>query len=631
MGVGSLAELNLISYAWLLYDNIFALLQFTGIVTFPFLWVLYNNSADAVRKFGITNPQASISAFNATFPTFVIMILIYAVACIPSQPLDLAQLNYTNICTDTQTGTTNQSPPLTPGNTNTTQDLVSPLITGNLQPADAEVPLLWDIIMRTGAGFAQALNSSGACPNKISGLDNDLREMRIEDATLREEVAQFASDCYFPALSRFNTAMQETNLSTVPTVASATNPNQYYAAKYRDWRGSPPPNQQNTEVLNRDHDPNWIGSRFFLETPGLYESVQAGNYSIQGSPLRAKKPVADWPYDPVRDCDHSNSQSGNFCNNAAVNPMYANNEGYPGCKEWWLGDQIRDGLLTKLQEDAEDSQGAVGDMSTKLNDAIVQVQGPGASKSPDWIQDKIVLTTLSNDLVTANSVLEQAIDGASSSAPPPPNVEGNWETSAAIAIADVTAMAAVLAASTQAGAAVATAAAPALIQIGLDAAEFYATAWLIRNAYPIAVAFLLLVMIVMLPFVLVGSTYDLGRLLQIGLLFLAVQFLAPWRFIVEYLDENLFTMMFPDGSMWGFGIISATVERAILDVVTTGMYTVVPVLVLWMAAFAGADDTKGAVNASNAMDGLKGFVKSGGRLGSQAANGATRRALGKKI
>ncbi|SFY34186.1 conjugal transfer protein TraG N-terminal domain-containing protein, partial [Azotobacter vinelandii] len=135
----------------------------------------------------------------------------------------------------------------------------------------------------------------------------DLRQMRMEvDATrianplLAQEVADFSRDCF--GHSRARLFMRQPDLGEMANDAKAL------------------------------QDLNWIGSRFFLDTAGYYDT----DYS--------KTPRAAWPYDAKRD---------------AGLPQVSGGGGYPTCKQWWsdsgkglrarLQAQVAPDLLTRFQ------------------------------------------------------------------------------------------------------------------------------------------------------------------------------------------------------------------------------------------------------------------------------------------
>lgn len=608
MFLGSLPEMHLTSYGWMLYNNIWGMLAFLGLAAFPFAYILISTVVDALQKHGL-GFTASKAAFNSIFPSFLVMFAIYGAACIPVVPLDVDTWEYADLCTNRDGNVQQLSQTMSPGNTGTPLDQATQLTQANTQYGDVRVPWVWDLVMRLGAGVSRAINSGGACPTNTSYLDAELRKMEITDQALRAEVGQFAADCYLPARGRFNKAIESGTLTTVPTINDAVTPNQYFAASYREWSGNNPPNQENEELFSRRSDPSYIGSRFFLATPGLYAPATPGQLDTQVGTLQASVPIAGWTYEPIRDCNRTTATDtdGNPWCTSPRNPDFESNNGYPQCDEWWTNDDI--GLQTKLRQEAEASiwltiDGAPITPSDALNTVITNIN-PNAAKSDNWLADKMVATVLVNDSATQksigdkiSSVYDKIFSGdektITSNAT---DLEDAWGVIGSIGGLLVGGFAALSSGASGAAASVAVAG-----NLALSAIDFYTTSWIVRHAYPIAQAYLTLFFVAMLPFVMIGSMYDLGRLLQLGLLFMAIQFLSPWRFVVEYLDERLFEIMFPDkyGEL-GTDLILKTPERILVDITTTSMYTVFPFILLWLVTLAGADAARGAGEAMSKL------------------------------
>lgn len=617
MYVGSLPEMHLVSYGWLLYNNIWVLLGFLGLTLFPFLWTMFTAVVDGVKQHGVTSPNASASAMFVIMPTVMLMMGVYTLAAVPHVPLDIDTWEYSDICTASD-GTRQETERVTPGNTGTPLDQARVLTQAGLVASDVKVPILWDFIMRIGAGMSRALNSGGACPTNTTYLDSELRKMSIQDPVVQAELGQFAADCYIPARSKFMRAMQSGTLETVPTVNDAVVPEQYFSASYRDWRTAAPGNAADDELFSRETDPGYIGSRFFLQTPGLYTPVTPGQHDVQGQTLRASKPIAGWSYDPIRDCKRTTATDdlGNPWCTSQRNPDYANNYGSPTCDEWW-SDPDR-GLQQKLRQAAETSislyrgyGGEVATPSEALNTLIAN-SNAAAVKSDAWMADKMVATALVNDLVAQQTTMDKIKEklgqfndwaqgdlGYVSSKVP-------WSEGGIGALLAGGLTVASGALSSIAAGGVATAVG---VNLASNAIDFYTTSWIVRSAYPIAQAYLMLFFIAMMPFVLIGSMYDLSRLLQLVLLFLGIMFLSPWRYVVKYLDERLFEIMFPDqyGAL-GTDLILKTPERILVDITTTAMYTAFPLILLWLVAMMGVDAANGAKSALRAEN-LQGFSK----------------------
>lgn len=444
--------------------------------------------------------------------------------------------------------------------------------------------------------------------------------MEISDPNLQAELGQFAKDCYLPARAKFNQAMQRANLDTVPTIHDAQNQDQYVAAAYREWRSARPANADQTELFARNIDPGFIGSHFFLATPGLYAPVTPGQFSIQGDQLRASVPIAGWPYDPIRDCVRTSARDddGNPWCTSPHHPSRINNHGSPTCDEWWT-DPDR-GLLHRLRQNAEDSvrfnlslNGQATTASEALRTVIASVN-PADAKSDQWLADKMVATALANDLNAQQSIWDKLkgayLNIANTFSSPDSGVLESAPGTTSLSSWLVGGFAALR---------TAVAAKAALFSVSASlastAAEFYATAWIVKQAYPVIQAYLMFFFIALTPVVMLASLYDIARLFQLVLLFLGIMFLSPWRYVVEYLDERLFEIMFPD--QWanlGTDVLLHTKERLIIDVTTTLMYTLFPVILMWLVALMGADGAKAIGGMMNA-DRLSGFGKSMGRWG----------------
>jgi hypothetical protein len=135
-------------------------------------------------------------------------------------------------------------------------------------------------------GITSAAVAAIPCSPDVRQIMIVLDEARINDKVLLHEVADFAHNCYG-------------------------------AARYRLGNESP------TLTKEQDYDLGWIGSRYFLDTPGYYDS------------LRSLKPRTDFPYNATRDAGLGQVPSGG---------------GYPTCKEWWeTGSKgLRDRLISHV-------------------------------------------------------------------------------------------------------------------------------------------------------------------------------------------------------------------------------------------------------------------------------------------
>ncbi|GFZ63448.1 hypothetical protein PSE10A_59590 [Pseudomonas amygdali pv. eriobotryae] len=126
------------------------------------------------------------------------------------------------------------------------------------------------------------------CGVDLQQVRMDVNRARINDPLLAQEVADFTNDCYARARAKL--------FMTQPTLSK--------------------------DQLN---DVNWIGSRFFLQTPRYYDDGFSG--------FRSHTPRTKWPYDTTRD---------------AGLPQTTGGGGFPTCTQWWSDSSI--GLRARLLE-----------------------------------------------------------------------------------------------------------------------------------------------------------------------------------------------------------------------------------------------------------------------------------------
>jgi hypothetical protein len=135
---------------------------------------------------------------------------------------------------------------------------------------------------------------------------------RIDDPVLAQEVADFVQDCYGPARAKL--FMNRPNLSE-----------------------------------EQRNDVTWIGSRYFLSTPGFYDTYHS------------RTPRISWPYDDTRDAGLAQVDSGG---------------GYPTCRQWWNdgGLGLRARLLRQVDPDllSRIGQWASFLSQTEVDDSVIR-------------------------------------------------------------------------------------------------------------------------------------------------------------------------------------------------------------------------------------------------------------------
>lgn len=184
-------------------------------------------------------------------------------------------------------------------------NLPSPTETGwnktfsSLAGKTAQIPLWWAFMHALSKALTSGAIAAIPCGTDLRQLRMDVDRTRINNPLLAQEVADFTHDCYGPSRARL--------FMRNPEVVAEQ------------------------DKMGAFSDLSWIGSRYFLNTPGYYDT----DYS--------KTPRTSWPYNPTRD---------------AGLPQVTGGGGYPTCNQWWsdggtglkarLVDQIGPDTLTQL-------------------------------------------------------------------------------------------------------------------------------------------------------------------------------------------------------------------------------------------------------------------------------------------
>ena len=280
MNVHSYFELATTLIGWHVANGIAELLTVSGLVLLPFAALLWKNWSDPVRSQSARD-AASVSLRRMEVDTLVAAVVI-VVAFLPSVPVSRADIRFTEPYS--QVPTHAQAPEL-------------PYAVDASAFTQIRVPILWWLVYQVASHLTDQVVTV------IDGLDNPavlrasllrIAKLSITDEGLIAELRQFRTDCYEPALSKYQRADR-------PPVAT-------------------------------DHFSNvdWLGSYLFVRTPGYYRAC--ADLAVCGSAYHAAAPVPGWPTRPGID----------------VAP------GQPQCDVWWAdtGLGLRARLLGNLHHQA---------------------------------------------------------------------------------------------------------------------------------------------------------------------------------------------------------------------------------------------------------------------------------------
>ncbi|MCH2557390.1 MAG: conjugal transfer protein TraG N-terminal domain-containing protein [Alcanivorax sp.] len=263
-------EYYLTLVAWIINNGIWEVLVASGIFALPFLAIVVQEWLKARSEGADEGNKGVLSSMRIENRVWVAIVVILF-AGIPFIPVDLSTIQFDR--TRSQQCQVNvPEPSETPWSTSFT----------TINDQSAHVPVWWFFMHALSKAVTGAAVASIPCGTDLRQMRMEIDSTRIADPLLAQEVADFTGDCYGPARAKLF---------------------------------------MNRPALSDEemHDVTWIGSRFFLDTAGFYDTY------------RSQAPRDAWPYSDSRDAGLAEVASGG---------------GYPDCRNWWLDGS--EGLRTRL-------------------------------------------------------------------------------------------------------------------------------------------------------------------------------------------------------------------------------------------------------------------------------------------
>ena len=277
MTADSYLELVLVFTGWLMNNALWNIITATGLFTLPLIfrlagiWLTLRESGDDEEAKGFS---ALARTEHVLYVSFVVMLF----CAVPVWSTDISAM-YFDRSRSAQCGVNVPAPD---------ESGFGPLIT-ELNGQTAKVPLWWYLVHTLSKGVTHAAIAAVPCGSDFRQLRFEVQHTTLTDPLIRQEVQEFAAQCYAKAYHRLKNS--RTGLTT-----------------------------EETEAVS------WIGSGWFLTSPGYYDYYTAAS------------PRAAWPYSGARDSGFPDTGRG----------------GYPACKAWWSdkGHGLRDRLLKSYDKRA---------------------------------------------------------------------------------------------------------------------------------------------------------------------------------------------------------------------------------------------------------------------------------------
>lgn len=263
-------EYYLILVGWIVSNGIWNVLVTSGVFALPFIAMILQEWLKARSEGADEGNKGALSAIRVENRVWVAIVVILFVG-IPFIDIDLSSIKY-----DESRSKQCQTLVAKPEDTNWSNSFSS------INNQTARVPVWWFLMHTVSRGLTSTAVASIPCGTDLRQMRMDIDNARINDPVLAQEIADFTHDCYGPARAKL--FMSRPQLSE--------------------------------DMMN---DVTWIGSHYFLNTAGFYDSY------------RSSTPRTAWPYNSSRDAGLAQTNTGG---------------GYPNCKEWWFEGSV--GLRSRI-------------------------------------------------------------------------------------------------------------------------------------------------------------------------------------------------------------------------------------------------------------------------------------------
>ena len=529
MAVNGLLEGFLTVYGWTLYGTLFLLIVATGAVIYPLARLVFDAFGQAVERGGAPDQQA-----QALLLRLVVYGVVLVLGVLPFVPLTINSTTVHHRCAQASLAEAYDEAPSLHHSRYGFGDVES-----------ARVPLLPYLAMVLASGFNAVLYQAMPCVHDLTQLNvamNVIDYRQAEDPNaLIAATHQFMRECHQPAQALYQAFIGGRFGAEGVTLMKAL------MAEQADSD-----DERRRQLL-------LLGSTFYQEVfysacTGVVGTAQSASGQLCNQvPLRARNPVEGFSYRVYRDLDASQFQ-------------IRQDEGLPTCLEWWTDPQL--GLRAQLA--------AAGEASLKSTLAMLQaLQCPGLSP---WDVDQCY-EVLRGQIVEAEDWIVEQMQLSQQR-----NLLDD-DTRALLGGAGIGLGIAALFGFNDAAAALAS-----------NAAGYYTTMFLFKIGASLLQPFLLMTVFMLWGVFLVFGEMR-GMMLIKGMMLIFVLSILPslWS-LADHIDDQLFLAMNPGAPVSPFGLSEllgshSTVERMVLDVVTTAFYVILPLLMLYLIAEAGGPGT----------------------------------------
>ncbi|MCX9048727.1 conjugal transfer protein TraG N-terminal domain-containing protein [Citrobacter portucalensis] len=251
MTADSYLEMVLVFMGWLINNALWMIITTTGIFAIPLafkiagVWLKVREEGDDEgNKGALALPRME----HVLYVAFVVIMF----CAMPMQDIDITTMKFDRT-RSSQCGVNVPKPD---------ESGYGPLI-AEFNGQTAKIPAWWYLVHSLSKGVTHAAIASIPCGNDFRLLRFEVQHTKLIDPIIREEVQEFASQCYAKSYYKLKNSNPKLTAATIDSVG-------------------------------------WIGSDYFLNTSGYYD------YYTSTSPRAA------WPYSESRDSGYPNVGRGGY-------------------------------------------------------------------------------------------------------------------------------------------------------------------------------------------------------------------------------------------------------------------------------------------------------------------------------
>ena len=219
-------EYYLTLLSWVIHNGIWAVLVSSGVFAIPFVAIIIQEWLRARAEGADEGNKGALSSLRIENRVWVAIVVVMF-AGIPFIDVDLNTIKY-----DQARSAQCQVSVPEPGETGWSQSF------STLNNQSARVPVWWAFMHALSRAITGASVAAIPCGTDLRQIRMEINATRIDDPVLAQEVADFTHDCYGPARAKL--FMNRPNLDEAQM-----------------------------------HDVTWIGSRFYLDNAGYYDTYRA--------------------------------------------------------------------------------------------------------------------------------------------------------------------------------------------------------------------------------------------------------------------------------------------------------------------------------------------------------------------